>query len=956
MTKYFLGLLIVVLPYLSSTGIVLAKDSKQGLTQIVTSPNDERLYQPITLDNGIDIILVSDPSVDKSAAALSVGVGLLNDPMSQQGMAHYLEHMLFLGTKRFPETNGYNEFMSTNGGTSNAYTWLDITNYMFEINNDAFGEALDRFSDFFKSPKLYKEYSKKEREAVNAEWSMRKEMDYFGQYKLDRLMMGSHPANRFLIGNLETLSDKERSKLHPELVAFYDKYYSANIMKGALISNLPLKEMENLARRYFSEIKNKQIKKPTITEKLDFSKIGKKRIHYVPNEDVKKLIIDFTIENNIQEYAVKPNTFVTYLIGSEMPGSAASELKKMGLIASLNASEQTDQYGNYGSLSIEVELTDLGMEFREKISAVIMQYIEKIKRQGVDSKYFKEIKISLENSFKFLEKTNDFSYVSDLTDNMQKYPVEHVIKAPYLYEKFDADAINRVLNQLTADRLRIWYISKNEPHDKSLKFYDGKYKIVDISSGEIKQWQEEGEVKLSLPQVNNLMPENFKLKNHKSKEYKTPELVIDEKDIKAWLMHSQYFPSQPKGVLRVYLNSPQKQEAVKGQILLALWRELFEQQHSSLLTEASIAGMNVTLEDLHGLQLTIGGFTDKQNDLLKETIKGLMINFSNDEFEQAVDRYIRELNNDNKQFPIYQLFSRMRNITTQSGYDNRTLINTAISLKPKDLSVFIENVLSNNQVRILGFGNYNQKDMLSFVSLLKSNLPKERKITNYVTTNHWKPKEGDTYSYKEDLEVSDVAVYDLYIHPEASLTQEARAKVLAEDLSTQIFDVLRTEEQLAYAVTAVAASLHDYTGIAFAIQTPVKNAKDMQLRFQDFKISYAKRLDELSEDTFAKLKNSVLVGLKEKPKNLNEEQLPYLKDWYQEKWTFDTQQKLISEVEKLTLKDIKAFYQEATNNPKAARLLIQLRGSKFKDKPFATLKDEVLIQDLQEFHQKIDYQ
>ena len=126
---------------------------------LVVSPNDKRAYQTLKLANEIEIILVSDPSVEKSAAALSVGVGLLHDPMTQQGMAHYLEHMLFLGTERYPDTKEYSEFMTKNGGAHNAYTWLDITNYMFKVNNDAYDNALDRFADFFKAPKLYPEYT-----------------------------------------------------------------------------------------------------------------------------------------------------------------------------------------------------------------------------------------------------------------------------------------------------------------------------------------------------------------------------------------------------------------------------------------------------------------------------------------------------------------------------------------------------------------------------------------------------------------------------------------------------------------------------------------------------------------------------------------------------------------------------------------------------------------------------
>jgi protease III len=467
-----------------------AKASQQQVQgQVLVSPNDQRAYKTLTLPNKLEVLLVSDPAAKKSAAALSVGVGLLQDPMSQQGMAHYLEHMLFLGTERYPDTKGYSEFMTANGGAQNAYTWLDITNYMFKVNNNAYDEALDRFSDFFKAPKLYPEYTDKEKNAVNAEWSMRREMDFFGQYSLSRSMMGKHPANRFLIGNLETLGDKENSKLHPETVAFYNQYYSANIMKVALLSNLPLAEMEQLASKHFSSIENKNIAQPDVSARLDFSQLGAKRIHYVPNNDVKQLRLDFTISNNSDQFALKPNEFLTYLLGSEMPGTPAYQLKEMGLIAKLNASATPDLYGNYGSLSIDVELTDAGMQSREGIVATIMQYLALVQQQGVDSKYFSEIQTSLNNQFRFLEKSDEFGYVSNLADAMQKVPARHAVNAPFYYQRFDAEAIREVLAQLTPERLRIWYISKQEPHDSSLHFYDGKYKIADISKEEQQSWQ-----------------------------------------------------------------------------------------------------------------------------------------------------------------------------------------------------------------------------------------------------------------------------------------------------------------------------------------------------------------------------------------------------------------------------------------------------------------------------------
>ena len=69
---------------------------------------------------------------------------------------------------------------------SNAYTGLDITNYMMTVENEAFPEGLDRFSSFFTDPLLDPTYIDKEKNAVNAEWSMRREQDFRIEYRLAR--------------------------------------------------------------------------------------------------------------------------------------------------------------------------------------------------------------------------------------------------------------------------------------------------------------------------------------------------------------------------------------------------------------------------------------------------------------------------------------------------------------------------------------------------------------------------------------------------------------------------------------------------------------------------------------------------------------------------------------------------------------------------------------------------
>ncbi|WP_144392040.1 insulinase family protein [Pleionea sediminis] len=940
-----------------SAGTALPVEVDAGVSKkpVIVSPSDERSYEALKLENGITVLLVSDPTVDKSAAALSVGVGLLHDPMTQQGMAHYLEHMLFLGTERFPDPKSYNEFMTKNGGSSNAYTWLDITNYMFQVNNGAYEEALDRFSDFFKSPKLYPEYTDKEKNAVNAEWSMRREMDFFGIFKLNRSMMGDHPANRFLIGNLETLSDKENAKLHPKTVEFYNNYYSANIMKVALVSNLPIKDMKELATKYFSTIKNKKIDKPSVNDKIDFEQLAGKRIHYVPNEDVKRLVLDFTIENNMDDFRVKPNSYLGYLIGSEMPGTPSYALKKEGLISSLNAGASPNQYGNYGQFSISIDLTDKGMKKREEITHLVMSYIDKIKKEGVDSKYFKEIQTSLNNQFRFLEKGNAFGYVSQLAGQMQNYPVHEVISAPYTYQAFNSKAIQQVLNQMTAERLRIWYISKEEPSDKSMHFYDGKYKITDIPEAEIKSWNKKPQFALSLPKVNTLLPESFNIKTA-NLDLEKPTIAHDKNGIKVWQYPSQKFKNQPKGVLRIYINNPSRQKDIESQVLLSLWTDMYSLQQSALATEASIAGMNMNLRNANGLELIISGFTDKQPELLKKSLKALTFDIDATSFSQAVDRYVRNLSNQEKQFPIYQLSGKMNSLITSYGARNDDLIAAAKKLKPQDLSVFMENVMANNNIRTFAFGNYNKRDIQYVVKQIEGVLPEHRKVVEYTRTKFWQPQKGDVLTMKEDLEVADVAVLDLHVHPEPSLKQEARARVLSGHLSTNTFRTLRTEEQLAYAVAGLTRQIKDFTAVGFAIQTPVKSVEEMQARFDSFKTEYQEILGKLKEDEFAKLKQSVLISLKEEPKNLSEEQSPMVSDWYEENWKFDTREKLIAEVEKVTLDDIKAFYKETIGNPEAARVSIQLRGSKYKNKPFAKVKGETEVSDLAKFHDSATYQ
>jgi secreted Zn-dependent insulinase-like peptidase len=79
------------------------------------------------------------------------------------------EHLLFMGTKKYPSENAYQQFLSSNNGMSNAYTAMTSTNYYFDVAPDALEGALDRFSGFFIEPLFNEDCTEREIKAVDSE-------------------------------------------------------------------------------------------------------------------------------------------------------------------------------------------------------------------------------------------------------------------------------------------------------------------------------------------------------------------------------------------------------------------------------------------------------------------------------------------------------------------------------------------------------------------------------------------------------------------------------------------------------------------------------------------------------------------------------------------------------------------------------------------------------------------
>jgi insulysin len=129
------------------------------------------------------------------------------------GLAHFCEHLLFMGSTQFPQENAYSEFIHAHGGNTNAWTAASNTNYFFSIGADHLSGALQRFSGFFHSPLFEASCTTRELNAVNSEHKKNAQSDMWRAFQVSKaLSRPGHPYAKFGSGNLHSLTYAGRTK------------------------------------------------------------------------------------------------------------------------------------------------------------------------------------------------------------------------------------------------------------------------------------------------------------------------------------------------------------------------------------------------------------------------------------------------------------------------------------------------------------------------------------------------------------------------------------------------------------------------------------------------------------------------------------------------------------------------------------------------------------------------
>ena len=176
------------------------------MSNIEIPDNETRNFKGGQLENGIEYVSIEDKSMDKSFLIVSVNTGSIAENLEFQGLAHFLEHMLFLGSEKYPDESYFDEFVSKNGGYSNAYTDTYQTVYYFSILNDNFEKSIDIFSRFFIDPLFDKNSVDREINAIESEHNKNIQSDIWRISHLsDIISKKDSMINKFSTGNLKSL-------------------------------------------------------------------------------------------------------------------------------------------------------------------------------------------------------------------------------------------------------------------------------------------------------------------------------------------------------------------------------------------------------------------------------------------------------------------------------------------------------------------------------------------------------------------------------------------------------------------------------------------------------------------------------------------------------------------------------------------------------------------------------
>lgn len=397
----------------------------------------------MVLDNGLEVCIFFNPEMQEAVGALSVEAGSWDDPNEFAGMAHFVEHLVFLGSQQYPKEDDFLEYIHQRGGKCNASTLKDRTTYGFSVDPVGFQGALDRFAHFFIDPIFSEELIQKEIHAVHHEFEDGRENDLIRIWKVFKETGNPyHPNKNFSCGNLLSLSKAKRV----DILSWFENYYDPSKMHLVLASSFSLEEVADWVEHSFREIPIRS-QKPISEKKEEITSPSQRGtfFHLSPVLNNRQLSLVWEIPREfLSKYSSHTIALLEKELGRAHPGSLAKVLESEGLSTYVKA-EIWKMGHDQGIFCLHIKLTKEGTKEYAKVVERCFQAISALCHHKKKENIFSSVKIG-KPKWKDLK---GFQDVMEIAKDLVEGSIDDYFKEVHKSEVENSRIIESFLSHMT---------------------------------------------------------------------------------------------------------------------------------------------------------------------------------------------------------------------------------------------------------------------------------------------------------------------------------------------------------------------------------------------------------------------------------------------------------------------------------------------------------------------------
>ena len=906
---------------------MLTNQSTQVDVNVVKSPIDHRQYEAFVLPNGLKVLVISDQQTDMAAAALFVNVGQFSDPFERQGLAHFLEHMLFMGTAKYPDVDAYRNYIQQHGGSSNAGTGQEHTGYHFSIDKKFLLGALERFAQFFISPLLDPKYVQQERKAVHSEYMLKIKEDSRRIREVRRKTSNpSHPFYKFSVGNNATLADFEKRPIWDDLKEFYDAEYSAERMTLSVLGAEDTETLKQMVCDLFSAVPNaRRAKRPTTEQPFLPEQLATK-VNIIPLAEIRSLRMQFPLPADLSLYKKHPVEMLTFLLGHEGAGSLFSHLKESGWAEALYTSDQGSE--DHVLFTVRVTLTEHGLVNWEQVVNATFQYISLMKESSDLSRYYSEKKQISNINFQFQEPSRPVQSVRAAAYRMMYYPQQHVLNLSTLYDEYDDNLINEYLSLLTPDNLRVILVAPGLETNQVEPLYDTPYAISPLSQENKDSWSNTELIpSLHLPKPNRFIAANIQLKP-KLEASSKPSLLLDENGVQLWHLQDPSF-AVPRSRIYFGLHSVAANQNKTSRVSNQMFSLLLNDSLQEMAYPLQLAGLSFSVNSTwRGLQLYVAGYSEKQAALVADIALKIR-EFSANEKRFAIQktRLIRSYKNRKTRRPINQVEYQINELINPKVISAEQALKALESLTFTDFQQFIAGYFQAGRLECMIHGNHRAEEAKQLVNETAGVLLAGMTIVDDPEVEINKMPPAKRHVFTVEVDHHDSVFWAYYQGETTDIVEQAKYLLLSHVLRTSFFTELRTNQQLGYLVWSFYDRIDRVPGLSFAIQSPVASPDVLENKVNRFLEDFYSTFSQNGSQDFTQRKQGVVAILTEKDNDLYDRSQRLERDLMLGYTDFDRNDQLVAAIENISHEDIVAFYQERLLSATVGRIVGRSFGS-----------------------------